>query len=615
MYIKSIFIGVVMKNSRFSGAAFICAVLSILTFPALATTISGAQVNVHVGSDSGNGLEWYPHQDAGLATISSEVEYPDYWSASHDIDEVSPESGMITFQTDNSFYSTSVSFGDCCLFSGFIYEFPTLNIVSASLSSTNQPDVINDSRVVLLSPTLIGIDAQGLTWGSYDPEPLIISVDFQTGVSIPPAVTYKIDDLGAIAGNSYGHSINGQGQVTGMTDTTGGGVFRAFLYEGGSMLDLGALDDLFSLGNGINNSGHITGESEYRAFHYDGNKMIDIGTLGGPFSSGQAINDSGHIVGYSTTAESYEHAFLYDGKSLHDLGTLGGIISSAFDINNNGYIVGSSRVDNSGDTHCFISDGINMYDIDTLGGRGCIAYSINENNQVTGRSHAADGIEHAFIYDGGIMHDLGTLAGDIASYGSDINNNGHVVGTSTKDGVYSAFLYDGNNMLDLCQLTDCILNGWSSLEWATSINDNGDITGYGEIFDGTIFRTHAFLITAVPTPPVMVTIDIKPSKRPLNIINLSRNKLLSVAIVGEESFDALQVDPTTVKFGPSQASPIRFKGHDYNQDSYSDLILIFKLNETGIACGDTEAILTGETFPEPLVAIQGTDRLITFECP
>jgi hypothetical protein len=55
-----------------------------------------------------------------------------------------------------------------------------------------------------------------------------------------------------------------------------------------------------------------------------------------------------------------------------------------------------------------------------------------------------------------------------------------------------------------------------------------------------------------------------------------------------------------VDLASSEASPINFKGQDYNRDGFSDLILIFNLSETGIVCDVTEATLTGETFPEPV---------------
>jgi hypothetical protein len=163
MYIKSIFNGAVMNSSCLIGAAYICTVLSVMTFPAKASTISGSQVNVYVGYEtSSEGLVTY--DPAGFASISNEVEYPDYWVASHDIDDVSPGSGVISFQTDNSPLASQAQFADCCLFNGFIYEFPEL------------------------SPTLLGIDVAGLAWGYYDLEPLVISVDFQTSIPIPAAI-------------------------------------------------------------------------------------------------------------------------------------------------------------------------------------------------------------------------------------------------------------------------------------------------------------------------------------------------------------------------------------------------------------------------------------------
>ena len=102
----------------------------------------------------------------------------------------------------------------------------------------------------------------------------------------------------------------------------------------------------------------------------------------------------------------------------------------------------------------------------------------------------------------------------------------------------------------------------------------------------------------------------------MNVINLKNDKNLKVAIVGDETFDALQVDPATVKFDSnkeSPASPVRFKTQDYNKDGFDDLILTFKLSETGIVCGDTEATLTGETYGGE--SIEGSDDFIVEPCP
>jgi hypothetical protein len=134
------------------------------------------------------------------------------------------------------------------------------------------------------------------------------------------------------------------------------------------------------------------------------------------------------------------------------------------------------------------------------------------------------------------------------------------------------------------------------------IEDEDNESIYGAVYVFTI-------------PAVIVSTDIKPSKRPENVINLKKGKNLKVAIVGTADFDALQVDPSTVKFGPSEASPIRYKGKDYNKDGFSDLILTFMRDETGIACGDTEATLTGQTFPDPVINIAGSDTFTVEPCP
>jgi hypothetical protein len=70
-----------------------------------------------------------------------------------------------------------------------------------------------------------------------------------------------------------------------------------------------------------------------------------------------------------------------------------------------------------------------------------------------------------------------------------------------------------------------------------------------------------------------------------------------------------------VKFGSSEASPINFKGQDYNRDGFYDLILIFNLSETGISCGVELATLTGETFPDPVTDITGADSFTVKPCP
>lgn len=64
------------------------------------------------------------------------------------------------------------------------------------------------------------------------------------------------------------------------------------------------------------------------------------------------------------------------------------------------------------------------------------------------------------------------------------------------------------------------------------------------------------------------------------------------------------VDVTTLAFGPDEAPPafdltrpwmFRLSHRDLNGDGKTDLLSHFRAQETGIAVGDTEACVTGET--------------------
>ena len=113
-----------------------------------------------------------------------------------------------------------------------------------------------------------------------------------------------------------------------------------------------------------------------------------------------------------------------------------------------------------------------------------------------------------------------------------------------------------------------------------------------------------------------VTIDIKPgSKR--NIINPRSRGGVWVAVLSDTNstspFDpSSQTDIPTVEFGPDGAKAIRHKVKDVNNDGLGDLLLRFKIPATGIACGDTEATLIGETFDG--LSFDGTDLIKTVGC-
>jgi hypothetical protein len=129
-----------------------------------------------------------------------------------------------------------------------------------------------------------------------------------------------------------------------------------------------------------------------------------------------------------------------------------------------------------------------------------------------------------------------------------------------------------------------------------------------------------------------VTIDIKPGSDS-NSINCKGNPgVIPVAVLTTDTFDALTIDHTTVRFGPGEAAEFHVrkgpnpngngklsvkspsgvpKRHEEDVDHDGDLDLVFHFAraETGIVCGDTEAVLTGQTFDGQ--SIFGSDTIRT----
>ena len=324
-----------------------------------------------------------------------------------------------------------------------------------------------------------------------------------------------IHDLGTLGNTgevSTAFAINTSGQVTGFSDS-GDFLFHRhpFLFSNGSMIDIVG-PGLGGTGDAINAVGQVTGSllvagNHNHAFLYSNGVTTDLGALTNLTESvGISINSSGQIAGRSYVVTSngairQEHAFLYSNGTMIDLTPLGGM-GSVFSgaINDLGQVTFGSS-DANGVVHASVYDsstGVTT-DLGTLNADGSgfsTGFVINAAGQVAGwASSPIDGNFHAFFYSNGVMTDIGTLGGS-GSEPQAMNSSGAVVGDSyiAGDTDTHAYLYSNGVLTDLNSVIPSD-SGWT-LQFATGINDNGPITGWG-LVNGEV---HSFLLTP-STPP------------------------------------------------------------------------------------------------------------------
>ena len=337
-----------------------------------------------------------------------------------------------------------------------------------------------------------------------------------------------LKDLGSLPDGigSCGQWISDTGEVVGASENgvfdTDAGVpsVTAVRWKHGSIRELGTLGGLESVAFGVNNAGQITGgaantvpdnnqgaifsfgATQIHAFLWQHGTMQDLGTLGGPDSQGFYINQRGEIAGLSTTNSIPNDTtgiptvdpFVWQGNRMIDLGTLGGTFGTPSAINNRGQVVGGSNLAGDLVSHAFFWQRGRMTDMGTLGGDNSVSNWVNDAGQAVGTSELDDGSHHAFVWQRGVMTDIGTVSNDGCSNGVGINSAGLAVGTSTDchGNILHLFLWQNGSIVDLSALiqpgSDLTFND------PVMINDRGEIAGNGVTSDGNM---HAALLTPV----------------------------------------------------------------------------------------------------------------------
>ena len=195
-----------------------------------------------------------------------------------------------------------------------------------------------------------------------------------------------MQDLGTLGtGNdAFAQFVNDRGQVSGFayTNTTPNSTAFCgniptqdpFVWESGTMTDIGTLGGVCGFANGLNRRGQVVGQSDlagdltFHPFSWTKSGGIkDLGTFGGDNGQANSLNDAGDVVGKADFPGNQLHdAFLWKNGTMTDLGNLGKT-SNAHNINSSGQIVGASVINDAGELRPFLwENGGPMVDLNTL---------------------------------------------------------------------------------------------------------------------------------------------------------------------------------------------------------------------------------------------------------
>jgi len=315
--------------------------------------------------------------------------------------------------------------------------------------------------------------------------------------------TYQLTDVAPANAYEIAPRVNSRGTVGGsMFD---GAHFRAFIYDDtglhlqtvqGSWNIVHALSDKGELG------GYCQGLSDY-PYRDMGCRWRADGVPRRPLRLGMDsdftdINSQGLATAYywptTHNEPSHKRAIVVTRHGeVTELGKLGADDTDAVAtaINDNGWAVGYASKVAYGPRYAFIHDGAGMRELDAAGQPGR-AFDVNDLGDAVGDD---DGGGRPLLFRGGAAIDLGTVTEGAKAHATSINRHGDIVGCEKQADrrLEMAVIWSGGKSpRRLTGLLDPATGAGWVLSCATSINNAGQITGYGRRGDGAY---RIFLLT------------------------------------------------------------------------------------------------------------------------
>lgn len=223
-------------------------------------------------------------------------------------------------------------------------------------------------------------------------------------------------------------------------------------------------------------------------------------------------------------------------------------------------------------------------------------------NNVTGNYEATmfASAAHPFIDE--VIINVNLFNGDTGDFFSDSINRfffGSPATSVTLSGSNALLVgWKAGDQVAVCEGSGGITPGTCSGELGSSVDFSSGVINDP---DGVNSARDPFLSSPPATISeiaAVVGIDIKPGSS-RNPINTKSKGVIPVAILGSDSFDVMDIDRTTLAFGPDGAAPVhKALGHleFVNKDAFDDLVTHYATRETGIARGDRVACVTGKTL-------------------